>query len=124
MDQHFQSKKSDIEKLLKDVRDIVNDKDFNYKKQFILETRRNDLEPGIYSNRNSMLLLDYDIEDVVKEIALLTYDDYYETIIDVVGNELLLYVFKKQIKNYLIYIKFSIRRNKIIFCISFHVSKE
>lgn len=124
MDQHFQSKKSDIEKLLKDVRDIVNDKDFNYKKQFILETRSNDLEPGIYSNRNSMLLLDYDIENVVKEIALLTYDDYYETIIDVVGNELLLYVFKKQIKDYLIYIKFSIRRNKIIFCISFHVSKE
>lgn len=79
---------------------------------------------SIYSNTQTMLLLGYNINDVISEINSLRYEDYYETIIDVVGNENLLYVFKKKIQDYLIYIKLSIRKEKIIFCISFHVSKE
>lgn len=124
MTQHFQSKRNDVVKILKQVKEIIAAEDFDCKKQIILSKRKNDNEPGIYNNTNTMLLLDYNIEDVVKELELLTVDDYYETIMDVVGSELLLYVFKKYIKNYLIYIKFSIRNNKIIFLISFHVSKE
>lgn len=124
MIQHFQSNKNDIKKVLKELKGIINDEDFDYKTQIVLDKRKNDLEPGVYSNQNTMLLLDYNIEDIARELSLLTIDDYYETIIDVVGSELLLYVFKKKIKDYLIYIKFSIRRNKIIFLISFHVSKE
>ena len=124
MIQHFQSNKNDIKKVLKELKGIINDEDFDYKTQIVLDKRKNDLELGVYSNQNTMLLLDYNIEDIARELSLLTRDDYYETIIDVVGSELLLYVFKKKIKGYLIYIKFSIRRNKIIFLISFHVSKE
>ena len=45
-----------------------------------------------------MLLLGYNIKDVISEINSLRYEDYYETIIDVVGNENLLYVFKKKIQ--------------------------
>lgn len=124
MTQHFRSKKNDIEKVLKELNKIINDADFNYKTQIVLDKRKNDLEPGIYTNQNTMLLLDYNNEDVARELSLLTIEDYHETIIDVVGSEVLLYVFKKVIKGYLIYIKFAIRRNKVIFLISFHVSKE
>lgn len=124
MTQHFQSKRNDVVKILKQVKEIIAAEDFDCKKQIILSKRKNDNEPGIYNNTNTMLLLDYNIEDVAKELELLTVDDYYETIMDVIGSELLLYVFKKYIKKHLIYIKFSIRNNKIIFLISFHVSKE
>lgn len=89
-----------------------------------MDKRKNDLSNSIYTNTQTLLLLGYRSEDIINEINLLTYEDYYETIIDVVGNEVLLYVFKKLIQNYLIYIKLSIRKNNIIFCISFHVSKE
>lgn len=89
-----------------------------------MDKRKNDLSNSIYTNTQTLLLLGYRSEDIINEINLLTYEDYYETIIDVVGNEVLLYVFKKLIQNYLIYIKLSIRNNNIIFCISFHVSKE
>lgn len=123
MKQHFKSKKNDIEKVLKELKEIINDENFDSKKQIIIDKRKNDLDPGLYNNFNTMLFFEFDYDDVARELSLLTIDDYYETIIDVVGSELLLYVFKKEIQGYLIYIKFSIRRNKIIFLISFHMSK-
>ena len=55
---------------------------------------------------------------------MLSYDDYYETIMDVMYDNVLLYVFKKVIKNELIYIKLTIKNEKIIVCISFHISNE
>lgn len=70
------------------------------------------------------MLLKYNNDDIINELYSLTYNEYKQTIIDVVGIEVFLYVFLKKIKDYLIYIKFSIRNNKIIVLISFHVSKE
>ena len=115
MDQHFMSNKADIEKMLGVLYSIIDDPHFSIKKNFILAKRKNDLKNDVYNNTSTLLLVGYDIDDVVRELRLLTYNEYYETIIDVVGCEKLLYVFKKIIQGYLIYIKFSIRNNKIIF---------
>lgn len=123
MDQHFKSEKSEIEKFLKNIKKIINDEKFDISKQFILDKRKNDFSNSIYSNLNTILYLQYSLKDVVNELKELTFQDYYETIIDVVGKECLLYVFKKKIKGENIYIKLTIRREKIIFCISFHISK-
>ena len=124
MDQNFKSTKNEIERLLNKTKEIINDPCFDYKNQFILYERKNDFEANVYNNKSTMMLLSFDTIDLVREISQLEYKDYYETIVDVIGSEIFLYVFKKEIKGYLIYIKFSIRNNKIIFCISFHVSKE
>lgn len=123
MEQHFKSEKSQIEKFLKKIKKIINDEKFDINKQFILDKRKNDFSNSIYSNLNTILYLQYSLKDVVNELKELTFQDYYETIIDVVGKECLLYVFKKKIKGENIYIKLTIRREKIIFCISFHISK-
>ena len=78
----------------------------------------------IHTNYNTLILLNYNIEDIIRELKDLTVDDYYETIMDCIGTDCLLYVFVKEIKEEKIYIKLTIRNNKIIFCISFHVSRE
>lgn len=124
MNKHFHQSKQEIEKLLKKTKQIIYDPEFNPNTQFILMERKNDYEANIYNNKSTLLLLDFATKDIIEIIATLEYENYYQTIIDVVGLETLLYVFKKQIKGYLIYIKYSIRNDKIIFCISFHVSNE
>lgn len=124
MNKHFHQSKQEIEKLLKKTKQIIYDPEFNPNTQFILMERKNDYEANIYNNKSTLLLLDFATKDIIEIIATLEYENYYQTIIDVVGFETLLYVFKKEIKGYLIYIKYSIRNDKIIFCISFHVSNE
>lgn len=124
MNKHFHQSKQEIEKLLKKTKQIIYDPEFNPDTQFILMERKNDYEANIYNNKSTLLLLDFATKDIIEIIATLEYENYYQTIIDVVGLETLLYVFKKEIKGYLIYIKYSIRNDKIIFCISFHVSNE
>lgn len=124
MQQHFQSRPHDVEKFLKKMNEIICSKDFDINKHFILKKRKNDLSDNIYTNINTLQLLNYNTEDIIRELKNLSINDYYETIIDTIGNECLLYAFIKKIKEEKIYIKLTIRNNKIIFCISFHVSKE
>lgn len=122
MIQHFISPPNEINKFIKNVKKIINADTFDPKKHFILAKRKNDFSNTIYSNQNTLLYLNYNHNDVINEINQLTISDYYETIMDVVGNECLLYVFKKKIKGEDIYIKLTIKNDKIIFCISFHIS--
>ena len=124
MQQHFQSRPQDVEKFLKKMKEIICREDFDLNKHFILKKRKNDLSDNIYTNINTLQLLNYNTEDIIRELKNLSVNDYYETIIDTIGNECLLYAFIKKIKEEKIYIKLTIRNNKIIFCISFHVSKE
>ena len=124
MQQHFQSRPHDVEKFLKKMNEIICSEDFALNKHFILKKRKNDLSDNIYTNINTLQLLNYNTEDIIRELKNLSVNDYYETIIDTIGNECLLYAFIKKIKEEKIYIKLTIRNNKIIFCISFHVSKE
>lgn len=124
MDQKFRSNKNDVIKILKLTKRIINSPTFNYKNDFILIERNNDFEANVYNNQSTLMLLNYDSSDIIKEILKLEYDDYDITIIDKIGDSVLLYVFKKVIQGYLLYIKYTIKNNKIIFCVSFHVSKE
>lgn len=124
MQQHFQSRTHDVEKFLKKMKEIICSEDFDLNKHFILKKRKNDLSDNIYTNINTLQLLNYNTEDIIRELKNLSIDDYYETIIDTIGNECLLYAFIKKIKEEKIYIKLTIRNNKIILCVSFHVSKE
>ena len=123
VDQHFISKKSDVEKFLKELKSIIYNENLDKNKQFFLLSRKNDLSTSMYANYNTLLLLNYNIDDIIKELSSLEYENYYETIIDSFGYEKLLYVFKKRKDNIIIYIKLSIN-NRIIKCVSFHISNE
>lgn len=96
VDQHFISKKSDVEKFLKELKSIIYNDNFDKNKQFFLLSRKNDLSTSMYANYNTLLLLNYNIDDIIKELSSLEYENYYETIIDSFGYEKLLYVFKKR----------------------------
>lgn len=124
MEQKIISSQSDVKKFLKKIHEIYNDSKFNINLNFIMEKRRNDLSTSIYSNINTMLLLDLQTVDVLNEILQLEVEDYKETILDCLGDLVFLFVFIKKIKGEKIYIKISIRNNRIIFCISFHISDE
>lgn len=124
MQKHFLSQINDVKKFLKEMNEIINKDDFDPNKHFILKRRKNDLSEDIHTNINTLQLLNYNTDDIIKELKTLTIDDYYGTIMDTIGDDCLLYAFIKKIKEENIYIKLTIRNNKIIFCISFHVSSE
>lgn len=124
MNTHFISRKNDVDSFLKKIRFIVNNENFKLEVNFKLLKRSNDLSNSIYTNYNTLMILNYKLEDVINEICMLNNDDYYETIMDVLYDNILLYVFKKVIKENLIYIKLTIENGKIIVCISFHISNK
>lgn len=124
MNTHFISRKNDVDSFLKKIRFIVNNENFKLEVNFKLLKRSNDLSNSIYTNYNTLMILNYKLEDVINEICMLNNDDYYETIMDVLYDNILLYVFKKVIKENLIYIKLTIENEKIIVCISFHISNK
>ncbi len=122
MNKKFYSQKSEVKKFLSSIKNIINSPNFNIDRNFIWQERLDDLEPGIYSNLAALSLLNYNDGDVIKEIASLKVEDYYETIIDTISDYVYLYVFKKIIKGYLIYIKLAVKNNRLIVCFSFHLS--
>lgn len=124
MNTHFISRKNDADSFLNKIRFIVNNENFKLEVNFKLLKRSNDLSNSIYTNYNTLMILNYKLEDVINEICMLNNDDYYETIMDVLYDNILLYVFKKVIKENLIYIKLTIENEKIIVCISFHISNK
>lgn len=79
-----------------------------------------------YSTPYTLLDLDYDTEDVVDRLKELTVEEYSETKID--KDDLdppLLFVFGKDIKGRLVYVKLKIKgdQKKHILCVSFHYAK-
>lgn len=87
MNKYFHQSKQEIEKLLKKTKQIIYDPEFNPNTQFILMERKNDYEANIYNNKSTLLLLDFATKDIIEIIATLEYENYYQTIIDVVGLE-------------------------------------
>ena len=122
MNKKFYSQKSEVKKFLNSIKNIINSPNFDIDRNFMWQERLDDLEPGIYSNLAALSLLNYNDGDVIKEIASLKVEDYYETIIDTISDYVYLYVFKKIIKGYLIYIKLAVKNNRLIVCFSFHLS--
>ena len=76
-----------------------------------------------FKNPHQFLLkLDYDVDDLIEEIKSLTYKDYLKCQIDSKNKFLFMYSFIKKIKNYIVYIKLSIKEvgKVIVYVISFH----
>lgn len=92
----------------------------------ILLKKKNEDPLDPYTTMNTLNELDYDKEDIKRELLNLTIEEYIETLIDlkdIDGPKL--YVFIKYIIGRAVYIKIKIRsiQNRKIFCISFHFAR-
>ena len=124
MDRKIVQNKNIINKFLKQMRDISENSSFNVTKDFYIVNRANNDLGNRYTNAGTMDLLKYDDKDVLDLILKLEFKDYKETIIDTMYDNTFLYVFEKEISNLKLYIKITIKNDKIIICYSFHISKE
>ncbi|MGL6168717.1 MAG: type II toxin-antitoxin system MqsR family toxin [Fusobacteriaceae bacterium] len=87
---------------------------------FLLQKRKDG------ANDQTLLDLDFDREDIIREILTLQVDDYVYSVPDVIKpNEEPYKVFHKMIKSKEIYIKIKIKhtKSKFIYCISFHEAR-
>ncbi|HOJ78435.1 MAG TPA: hypothetical protein PLZ08_10035 [Bacillota bacterium] len=76
------------------------------------------------TTENTLLDLEYDSEDVRRELSQLEISDYIENIVDDKDSKLPpFWVFGKVINAKEIYIKLKIKSPKKIFCVSFHYAK-
>lgn len=124
MDRKIVQDKNIINKFLKNIHKITENPSFNEKTDFFIVNRANNDSDDLYTNAGTLSLLNYDTKDVLEEVLKLKYEDYKETLLDTMYNNIFLYVFEKEISNLKMYIKITCNDNKIIICYSFHISKE
>ena len=122
----IQSKKREVIAFLKELKEILENDTFDIDTNFTLIKKKkpNDEE---HSTPYTLLDLDYDVWDVVKRLKELTVSEYSETRIDKDDqNPLLLFVFGKDIKGKLVYVKLKIKgeQNRRVLCVSFHYARE
>lgn len=103
-----------IIKFLKDIREpLIRD-------NFLLQ-KRND-----GANDQTLLDLDFDRDDIIREILSLVVDDYVYSMPDVIKpHEESYKVFHKIIKSKEIYIKIKLKqvKDKFVYCMSFHEAR-
>lgn len=91
---------------------------------FKRERKSEKIKPIQFTNKKTLIDLDYDKEDVKKELISLKIEEYIESIEDknTFFNDESFRVFVKKIKDINVYIKVKIRDidKKIVVCISFH----
>ena len=122
----IQSKKREVIAFLEELKEILENDTFDIDTNFTLIRKKkpNDEE---HSTPYTLLDLDYDVWDVVKRLKELTVSEYSETRIDKDDqNPLLLFVFGKDIKGKLVYVKLKIKgeQNRRVLCVSFHYARE
>ena len=101
------------------LKNYINSSDFDINCDLFLSAGRN------RQNYNALLMLDFELADVVGHLATLSFTNYSHTFLDNDNNDPpYLFVFGKYISGKLIYIKIKLRnigvRKKKIVCISFH----
>lgn len=120
----IKSEKKLVQEFLTELHQIIDNKEFNIEKHFILI--RTSKEEARYSTPYTLVDLEYDTTDVVNRLRELTVADYSETLFDK-DDEIppLLFVFGKDINNKQVYIKLKIKgdETKRILCVSFHYAK-
>ena len=122
----IQSKKREVIAFLEELKEILENDTFDIDTNFtiIKKKKPNDEE---HSTPYTLLDLDYDVWDVVERLKELTVSEYSETRIDKDDqNPLLLFVFGKDIKGKLVYVKLKIKgeQNRRVLCVSFHYARE
>lgn len=120
----IKSERKDVEHFLNELKGILQDKNFDIQKDFLLiKSRKEEMK---YSTKYTMVQLEYDVADIVECIQELMIKDYSETLLDRDDdNPPLLFVFGKIINKRQIYIKLKIKgeKNKKVLCVSFHYAK-
>lgn len=121
----IKSAKKDIILFLQQIKNIIEQEDFNIEQDFqMITSRKADMK---YSTPYTLIGLEYDVENVIQVIGSLTIEDYSQTLIDS-DNSLppLLFVFGKNINNKEVYIKLKIKEQlrKYILCVSFHYAEH
>lgn len=115
----FKMPRKQIEDFLEELHSILSSKDFNIDKDLWISYRK--------KNRNTIIALNYNNEDICRTLTELTVSDYYETVYDsdALEDPKLLFVFGKEIQKKQIYIKLKItEENRKVICISFHKAEE
>lgn len=127
MEDRYCASIEEVKLFLYTLKNILKDPKFNIDRDFdILLKKKNEETSNSYTTMNTLLELEYGIEDVIEELLTLEIYDYKETLIDDKGENLpKFYVFIKDIKGKDVYIKIKIRNinNRKVFCISFHFAK-
>ena len=127
MDTNFISTQEEVNKFLKELKEIISSNNFNVEKDLdIILKKKNENLLDPYTTQNTLLTLNFDKYDIVDTLKSLTDRDYIETGNDIKNNQLpKLYIFGKEIHGRVIYIKIKIRDkiNHKMFCISFHFAR-
>lgn len=123
----IQSKKQDIIAFLKELRELLEEDDFNIDSDFTL-IKKNKPDDEEHSTTYTLLDLDYDSRDIVDRLKELTVAEYSETKIDKDDlNPPLLFVFGKDINRKLVYVKLKIKekdnQKRRVLCVSFHYAR-
>lgn len=117
----------EVEDFLKNLKSILTDKKFNASVDLdILNKKKSEAPTDPHTTANTLLALSFDRNDVVHQLLNLDVTDYIETFID--DKEASLppfYTFGKDIVSREVYIKVKIRdrKNRKIFCVSFHFAR-
>lgn len=124
---HRTDTREEVESFLNIAKAILNNKNFCLRKNFRFQYERlSYIQNNQYTNKSTLLDLDYGLDDVVNEIKSLTIEQYKETIIDnMPGKFLPFYCFIKVINRRQVYIKIKISEEKEnqVFCVSFHFAE-
>lgn len=123
----IQSKKREVVAFLATLKSLLENEDFDRDTDLTLIRKKKQGKDQNYSTPYTLLDLDYDTEDVVERLKELTIAEYSETKIDTDDlNPPLLFVFGKDIKSKLVYVKLKIKgeQQKHVLCVSFHYAKE
>lgn len=123
----FISKKKEVLSFLDELKSLLSHEHFNVDTELTLIRKKKKGEEEKFSTSYTMLDLDYDIDDVIERLKELGLPEYSETKIDKDDlNPPLLFVFGKDIKNKLVYVKLKIKgdQQRHILCVSFHYAKE
>lgn len=119
--------KEAVESFLLKAHEILKDNSFDMKKNFYLQLYRNSYsENSIYTNIDTLIELNFSLQDAVDTIISFTVENYKETIIDNKEGKINpFYCFIKSINNRQVYIKIKIseEKEKQVFCVSFHFSE-
>lgn len=119
--------KNNVEHFISELREILLAPIFDVRIDLdILLKKKNEEVSDPCTTANTLLTLEFDKDDVCKQLLKITAADYVETIIDNKNSELPpFYVFCRKIQRRYVYIKVKIRDriNGKVFCVSFHFAR-
>jgi len=121
------SDKKSVLEFLETLHKILSDKSFDIDTNLILIKKDKIAEKKLFSTPYTIEKLEYDHLDIVERLKELTINEYSETKFDVDDDRPpLLFVFGKNIKGRLVYIKLKIKGkdNKKVLCLSFHFAEK